>query len=566
MVRLLEMSQRVGEYCRNIFRDSRLDNLDAVSSSFCRTPLHIAVMSGDIQFAKNILSLKPDLASKQDNRGWTPLHLASAKASLQMVKLLLKAWSTACIIQDNDGRTPLHLAAMNDRVEIMETLMEKRPDLIHLRNCQNGESILHFCVKSSSNIETLELLVDKFLFARDLDQKIIINSKDNNGKTVLQLAAETGKTEMIQYLLESSNINTEVNEVEDALKALSPADRENLETRFLEYFGNDKKHKNGAVPNNNDQNSQRDRVNALMVVATLVAGIAFQAAMNPPGGLWQEDSKVSSETDPVTFIYYLDRMFSTTSDYTKYFRSGYSQYTHIDSYPFAEALINTMRDYAAAYKDGLVFEDLVFHSVYGVWYDGVIRNLPNNSTDRDRSIYMFFPYIIRYAGQPIMAYTDPPSYKIYMATNGVAFAMSLLIMFLVICGFLKEKSIAQVRILVVLMCISIGCIAFGYLVALQSMVPFFDTEAHMMFYVLHVFFGVCCSLGALWLLIWTAWIIVKLRKKRKHHHTGVISYYLKGLLFSRDAKGTGKVILFVVGICAFRYSGYMYSYIRDIYN
>ncbi|KAI3837844.1 hypothetical protein MKX03_010463 [Papaver bracteatum] len=197
MVRLLDqMSQRVGEHCRNIFRDSSLDNLDTVSSIFCRTPLHKAVMSGDIEFAKNILSLKPDLASKQDNRGWTPLHLASAKANLQMVKLLLKAWSTACIIQDNDGRTPLHLAAMNDRVEIMEALMEKRPDLVQLKNCQNGESILHFCVKSSSNIETLELLVDKFLFARDLDQKIIINSKDNNGKTVLQLAAETGKTEV----------------------------------------------------------------------------------------------------------------------------------------------------------------------------------------------------------------------------------------------------------------------------------------------------------------------------------------------------------------------------------
>ncbi|KAI3978325.1 hypothetical protein MKX01_013123 [Papaver californicum] len=73
-----------------MFKDSRLDNLDELSNGFCRTPLHIAVLSGDKRFARNILSLRPDLALEEDRRGWTSLHLASARASLKMVKLLLR--------------------------------------------------------------------------------------------------------------------------------------------------------------------------------------------------------------------------------------------------------------------------------------------------------------------------------------------------------------------------------------------------------------------------------------------------------------------------------------------
>lgn len=103
-----------------MFKDPRLDEL---STGFRRTPLHIAVISGDKRLAKDIPSLRPDLALEKDRRGWTPLHLASARASLKMVKLLLKAEPNACMVKDKDERTPLHLAAMNNRVNIMEVLM-----------------------------------------------------------------------------------------------------------------------------------------------------------------------------------------------------------------------------------------------------------------------------------------------------------------------------------------------------------------------------------------------------------------------------------------------------------
>ncbi|KAI3888138.1 hypothetical protein MKW92_024988, partial [Papaver armeniacum] len=160
---------------------------------------YTAVLSGDIKFAKNILSSKPDLALKQDNRGWTPLHLASAGASLRMVKLLLKAKPDACMVKDEAERTPLHLAAMNDRVEIMEVLMVKKLEAIQIKNGQNGDNILHFCVKSNTNTKPLRLLVKKLVLLPQNPNpnptSITSGDKNNDDKTILQLAADLGKIE-----------------------------------------------------------------------------------------------------------------------------------------------------------------------------------------------------------------------------------------------------------------------------------------------------------------------------------------------------------------------------------
>ncbi|KAI3833053.1 hypothetical protein MKX03_021331 [Papaver bracteatum] len=320
MERLLERSQKILAYCGNkIFtEDSLLDNLDQVFTSFCRTPLHIAAIRGDTKLAEKIISKKPDLALKSDTQGFTPLHLASARTSLWMVRLLLKAKPGACTVQDQDGRTPLHLAAMKNRVEIIKVLMEEGlEEAIHLKNNQNGETILHFCIKSNTNLKTLKLLAHYLVSAQPpYPNSISINSTDNDGNTVLHLAALTWNMKIIKYLLNNNKIRIEVNSVNNnnlkALNMLAQTERNDLEIGFYDYLGTRKKRKDKTLSEKgNDHEWRKERVNALLVVATLIAGIAFQAAINPPGGVWQDDSKVDSGTDPVTFSYYLDHMFRT---------------------------------------------------------------------------------------------------------------------------------------------------------------------------------------------------------------------------------------------------------------
>ena len=42
-----------------------------------------------------------------------------------------------------------------------------------------------------------------------------------------------------------------------------------------------------------DHTWSSDQYNALMVVASLIATMAFQVAMNPPGGVWQDNKTLS---------------------------------------------------------------------------------------------------------------------------------------------------------------------------------------------------------------------------------------------------------------------------------
>ncbi|KAI3958944.1 hypothetical protein MKX01_023620 [Papaver californicum] len=478
MQRLSDISQKALDYCREMFyKDSRLDNLDELSTGFGRTPLHIAVLSGDKTFARDILSSRPNLAVKQDNQGWTPLHLASARASLKMVKLLLKDGPNACMVKDKDERTPLHLAAMNDRIDIMEVLMEKRSEAIHLKK-QDGETILHFC-----------------------------------DKTVLKLAAEMKKIE---------------NEIE---------------TRFLKFNAHDTKKHMSTLPKNGDEHK----------------------GMNPPGGVWQDDSKIDSGIDPVTFAYYVDHMFGSStfgssisggldryiqaylhSSYinSSYYIDRYNSTIEVEEeriYPiYIEYLVKDLTDmymdevYHNMTLKGLVLEDFIFTDILSYYNNSAI-----NSSRGD-----FFPYLIL-------------NYVIYIVTNGVALFVSLAIIFLVVCGFMIETTVNQVRTVVVLMCISIGCIVLGYMSILLAMLPDFYMETNATFIILQVFFGICCVLGV-GSFIWTlARKTIKLQKRRRHQHTEVISY-LKAIFFAMDAKAAGKVILFTVSYFVFCLNGYIY--------
>ncbi|KAI3900013.1 hypothetical protein MKW98_000913 [Papaver atlanticum] len=541
-------------------KDSRLNNLDETYTSFCRSPLHIAVMSGDINFATKILSKEPHLALKQDSNGFTPLHLASVRKSLRMVRLLLKAEPGACIVQDEDGRTPLHLAAMKNRVEIMKALIkEGLPEAIHVKNDQNGETILHGCVKSNTNLETLELLTDYLVGAQPpYPDSVSINSKDNDGNTILHLAVEMGNMRIVDYLLHNRDVRIDINITNKkglkALNMLSQAKKNDLKFGFYDYHA--RQHTSKTLSKNGDEHEVlKKRVNALMLVATLIAGIAFQAAMNPPGGVWQDDSRVNSNTDPVTFAYYLGSMYSS------YVSGGLEEYMEIhvpddlisdnrggyfNIKEFVNDLINiSSGSYAGMMNKGLILEDFRFT-------DAILNY--NTSTDG------FFPYLIRYAGYPILAYTFPNNYVIYMVNNGVALLASLTIIALVACGFMIETTINQVRFLVVLMCISIACVAFSYMSILDAMLPFYYVEQPRAFVTLQIFFGVGIILGA-GLFTWTLTReIIKLRKRMWYQHIEFISYlnYLEAFFFGMDAKAAAKVILFTVSYFAFRLNGYIY--------
>ncbi|OWM86543.1 hypothetical protein CDL15_Pgr015578 [Punica granatum] len=241
-----------------LLRDDKLTLDRVLSRCFTETPLHIAVMLGHREFVKEILSRKPEMAKELDFRKSLPVHLATAKGHVEVVKLLL-----------------------------------------------------------SENPEALEYLLDVMG-----DDREFVNYLDNDGSTILHLAAADRQVEIVTLTLRKSRVELNmVNsygfsaqdialahgrrcskdiEIQESLKqagAVQPSLRGKDQTVPVEIEKNNRRHKPKR-----EKNWLEQKRSAIMVVASLIATMAFQAGINPPAILFQENKKIKDRVDITAFV------------------------------------------------------------------------------------------------------------------------------------------------------------------------------------------------------------------------------------------------------------------------
>ncbi|XP_078172820.1 uncharacterized protein LOC144566662 [Carex rostrata] len=167
------------------------------STSVIDNPLHIASMLGHADFVREVISHKPELAKELNGNGLSPLHLAAAHGRVTVVKELLKGGSDICLISEkHEGLLPLHIAVKKGRTVIVKELVEACEAAVH-RLTNGGETILHLAVQYNS-FDTVEFLLDRVL---DL------NAKDNRGNTILHHAVASKKLSVIKFLLGKAAID-----------------------------------------------------------------------------------------------------------------------------------------------------------------------------------------------------------------------------------------------------------------------------------------------------------------------------------------------------------------------
>lgn len=158
---------------------------------YSETPLHIAAVLGHVEFAKEILTLKPELAGERD---WpqksTPLHFTAAKGYMEIAKALLLVNPEMCLACDRNQRNPLHIAAMKGKIGVLKELVRSRPQAARVV-ADRGETILHLCVKHNQ-LEALKVLVETM---QD-DHHEFLSSKDDDGNTILHLAVDDKQIEV----------------------------------------------------------------------------------------------------------------------------------------------------------------------------------------------------------------------------------------------------------------------------------------------------------------------------------------------------------------------------------
>ncbi|XP_017983110.1 PREDICTED: serine/threonine-protein phosphatase 6 regulatory ankyrin repeat subunit B [Theobroma cacao] len=277
------------------------------------TPLHIASLHGHTDFVSNILRQKPGFAKVVNSKGYSPLHVACANGHVEIVKELLKVDGESdhelCRRKDKKGRTPMHLAVIRGRDRVVASLILACPESVR-EVTDIGETILHLTVKSENGCKMLRGLLEGFKY------KEMLNWKDEEGNTVLHLAAVRKQHEVIKLLLLQPELD--VNAVNsNKLKALDillkgPKQSNDQEIVEMLHLASTPKADNQELPEQSqadetvidvdtkgkDSTSKMDTASSLewlgelrsglMVMAVLIATVTFEVALNPPGGLWQD--------------------------------------------------------------------------------------------------------------------------------------------------------------------------------------------------------------------------------------------------------------------------------------
>ncbi|XP_052178517.1 ankyrin repeat-containing protein At5g02620-like [Diospyros lotus] len=280
-----------------------LESIDGVP--FIDTPLHIAASRGHMEFAMEIMNLKPSFARKLNQDGLSPMHLALLNDHDLLVFWLLSIDKGLIRVKARGGKTPLHYSAEKGNWLMLVRFFEAIPKSIKDVTYE-GDTALHIAVENG-NIEALQVLIEwNIIFRREL-----LIRKNKEEKTALEIAASRGQQEMVE-LLEANSATNLKNILEDPTQ-ISDGIRRMLRN-FFPSPTNSVEEKIAGMSTVHWIKISSEQRSAQIFVDGLIATVAYQAIVNPPGGVWQGSAKNDSPVSILTKNFGISSSPARTSD------------------------------------------------------------------------------------------------------------------------------------------------------------------------------------------------------------------------------------------------------------
>ncbi|CBI26362.3 unnamed protein product, partial [Vitis vinifera] len=250
------------------------------------TALHEAVRYRRLEVVNSLIDADPEfeyyLATETDDNGWTPLHYAAYFGKVSQAEALLKRDESAAYIADNDGKTPLHIAASRNHAQIMKKLISYCPDCSEVVD-EKRHNVLHLAVQTRGR-EAMELILKNSWGSN------LINDKDVDGNTPLHMFAcslSSVPTLMLSHpRVDKMAVNNKGLTAADILSSNTQAPLLKGLVQLALKICNPT-----ARPSVKKDHGGKDRVSEIrkaiktqLVVAALIATVAFAAGFNLPGG------------------------------------------------------------------------------------------------------------------------------------------------------------------------------------------------------------------------------------------------------------------------------------------
>ncbi|CAG7908978.1 unnamed protein product [Brassica rapa] len=261
-----------------------------------KSVMHAAIKSKNIEILNLLLvPIRQNLINSRDEEKRSVLSYAASIGYDEGVERLLQEFSNIAYVKDPDGFFPIHSACRRGHMGALQAILQSCPDTIELLNLQ-GQNVLHVAAECGKN-EVVKYILGNEKYAN------LINQKDHKGNTPLHLATMFWYPMIVHILTQDERVNlgeqnklgfTALDAAEEWMD-LNPTFRERLTWMALVCVGTPRALKlmpydsflapgpqEGIIQSNEMPSAKKykDRVNTLLLLAILVATVAFSAAFS----------------------------------------------------------------------------------------------------------------------------------------------------------------------------------------------------------------------------------------------------------------------------------------------